>query len=152
MTRLRKVVAKRLVEAQQNAAMLTTFNEVDMSHVMKLRKEYKEKFKDTHGIGLGFMSFFTKACVEALKACPDINAFIDGEDIVYRNYYDISMAVSTPKGLVVPVVRDCDELSFAGIENAIKDLAIKGRDGKLTTEDMQGGGFTITNGGVFGSV
>jgi 2-oxoglutarate dehydrogenase E2 component (dihydrolipoamide succinyltransferase) len=152
MSRLRKVVAKRLVEAQQSAAMLTTFNEIDMSHVMKLRKQYKEKFKDIHGIGLGFMSFFTKAVVEALKACPDINAYIDGEDIVYRNYFDVSVAVSTPKGLVVPVIRDCDKLSFAGVESSIMDYALRGRDGKLSADDMQGGGFTITNGGVFGSL
>jgi 2-oxoglutarate dehydrogenase E2 component (dihydrolipoamide succinyltransferase) len=152
MSRLRRVVAKRLVEAQHNAAMLTTFNEIDMSYVMRLRKQYKERFKETHGIGLGFMSFFTKAVVEALKACPDINAYIDDEDIVYRNYYDVSVAVSTPKGLVVPVVRDCDQLSFAGVEAAIVDYAIRGRDGKLSADDMQGGGFTITNGGVFGSL
>ena len=152
MTRLRKVVAKRLVEAQHNAAMLTTFNEIDMSHVMNIRKQYKERFKETHGTNLGFMSFFVKATVEALKACPDINAYIDGEDIVHRNYYDVSIAVSTPKGLVVPVVRDCDELSFAGVESTILDYALRGRDGKLSTEEMQGGGFTITNGGVFGSL
>lgn len=152
MSRLRRVVAKRLVEAQHNAAMLTTFNEIDMSYVMKLRKQYKERFKETHGIGLGFMSFFTKAVVEALKACPDINAYIDDEDIVYRNYYDVSVAVSTPKGLVVPVIRDCDQLSFAGVESTIVDYALRGRDGKLSADDMQGGGFTITNGGVFGSL
>jgi len=152
MSRLRKVVAKRLVEAQHNAAMLTTFNEVDMSHVMNLRKKYKEQFKDTHGIGLGFMSFFIKASVEALKASPDINAYIDGDDIVYRNYFDVSVAVSTPKGLVVPVVRDCDKLSFSGVESSILDYALRGREGKISTDEMQGGGFTITNGGVFGSL
>jgi 2-oxoglutarate dehydrogenase E2 component (dihydrolipoamide succinyltransferase) len=152
MTRLRKVVAKRLVEAQQNAAMLTTFNEIDMSHVMDLRKKYKERFKETHGVGLGFMSFFVKATVEALKFCPAINAFIDGDDIVSRHYFDVSIAVSTPKGLVVPVVKDCDKLSFNQVESSILDFALRGRDGKLTTEDMQGGGFTITNGGTFGSL
>ena len=152
MSRLRKVVAKRLVEAQHNAAMLTTFNEVDMSHVMDLRKKYKERFKETHGIGLGFMSFFIKASVEALKASPDINAYIDGDDIVYRNYFDVSVAVSTPKGLVVPVVRDCDQLSFSGVESSILDYALRGKEGKIGTDEMQGGGFTITNGGIFGSL
>lgn len=152
MSRLRKVVAKRLVEAQQNAAMLTTFNEVDMSGVMNLRKKYKESFKETHGIGLGFMSFFIKATVESLKAIPGINAYIDGDDIVSRNYYDVSVAVSTPKGLVVPVVRDCDKLSFSEVESSIMDFALRGRAGKLTTDEMVGGGFTITNGGVFGSL
>lgn len=152
MSNLRKVIAKRLVEAQHNAAMLTTFNEIDMSSVMDLRKKYKERFKETHGIGLGFMSFFVKASVEALKSCADINAYIDGDDIVYRNYYDISIAVSTPRGLVVPVVRDCDKLTFSGVESNILDYAQKGREGKLTMDDMQGGGFTITNGGTFGSL
>lgn len=152
MSRLRKVVAKRLVEAQHNAAMLTTFNEVDMSHVMDLRKKYKEGFKETHGIGLGFMSFFIKATVEALKASPDINAYIEGDDIVYRNYYDVSVAVSTPKGLVVPVIRNCDKLSFSGVESSILDYALRGKEGKIGTEEMQGGGFTITNGGIFGSL
>jgi 2-oxoglutarate dehydrogenase E2 component (dihydrolipoamide succinyltransferase) len=132
--------------------MLTTFNEIDMSGVMDLRKKYKERFKDIHGIGLGFMSFFIKATVEALKQCPEINAYIDGDDICYRNYFDISVAVSTPKGLVVPVIKNCDQLSFAGVENTILDFALRGRDGKLTTDDMQGGGFTITNGGTFGSL
>jgi 2-oxoglutarate dehydrogenase E2 component (dihydrolipoamide succinyltransferase) len=152
MSRLRKVIAKRLVEAQHNAAMLTTFNEIDMSYVMQLRSKYKERFKEIHGIGLGFMSFFIKATVEGLKSFPEINAFIEEDDIVSRHYFDISIAVSTPKGLVVPVVRDCDQLSFSGIENSIIDYAKRGRDGKLSTDDMQGGGFTITNGGVFGSL
>jgi 2-oxoglutarate dehydrogenase E2 component (dihydrolipoamide succinyltransferase) len=152
MSRLRKVVAKKLVEAQQTAAMLTTFNEIDMSAVMELRKKYKEKFKETHGIGLGFMSFFVKATVEALKSTPAINAYIEGDDIVSRHYHDISIAVSTPKGLVVPVVKDCDKLKFSEVESSIMDFALRGRDGKLTTEDMQGGGFTITNGGTFGSL
>jgi 2-oxoglutarate dehydrogenase E2 component (dihydrolipoamide succinyltransferase) len=152
MTRLRKVVAKRLVEAQQTAAMLTTFNEVDMSAVMELRKKYKEKFKEAHGIGLGFMSFFVKATVEALKSVPAINAYIEGEDIISRHYHDISVAISTPKGLVVPVVKNCDQLSFSQVESSIMDFALRGRDGKLTTDDMQGGGFTLTNGGTFGSL
>ena len=152
MSRLRKVVATRLVEAQHSAAMLTTFNEIDMSNVMDLRKKYKERFKDVHGIGLGFMSFFVKSAVEALKQCPDINAYIDGDDICYRNYFDISVAVSTPKGLVVPVLKNCDKMSFSGIENGILDFATRGRDGKLSIDDMQGGGFTITNGGTFGSL
>jgi len=152
MSRLRKVVAKRLVEAQHNAAMLTTFNEVDMSAVMDLRKKYKDRFKEIHGIGLGFMSFFVKAVVEALKASPDINAYIDGDDIVYRNYYDISVAVSTPKGLVVPVIRNCDKLSFSGVESSILDFALRGKEGTISTDEMQGGGFTITNGGIFGSL
>ena len=152
MTRLRKVVAKRLVEAQQTAAMLTTFNEIDMSNVMDLRKKYKDRFKETHGIGLGFMSFFVKATVEALKAIPAVNAYIEGDDIVSRHYHDISVAVSTPKGLVVPVVKNCDKLSFSQVESSIMDFALRGRDGKLTTDDMQGGGFTITNGGTFGSL
>ena len=152
MSRLRKVVATRLVEAQHNAAMLTTFNEIDMSHVMELRKKYKDRFKEVHGLGLGFMSFFVKAAVEALKQCPDINAYIDGDDICYRNYFDLSVAVSTPKGLVVPVLRNCDKMSFVGIEKGILDFATRGRDGKISMEEMQGGGFTITNGGTFGSL
>lgn len=152
MSRLRKVIATRLVEAQHNAAMLTTFNEIDMSYVMQLRGKYKERFKEEHGVGLGFMSFFVKAAVEGLKTFPDINAYIEDDNIVSRHYYDVSIAVSTPKGLVVPVVRDCDKLSFSGIESSILDYAKRGRDGKLSTDDMQGGGFTITNGGVFGSL
>lgn len=152
MSTLRKVIAKRLVSAQHEAAMLTTFNEVDMSSIMELRKLYKERFKETHGIGLGFMSFFVKACVEALKSSEAINAYIDGDNIVYRNYYDISIAVSTPKGLVVPVVRDCDKKSFSDVEKSIYDYAIRGREGKLSMDEMQGGGFTITNGGTFGSL
>ena len=152
MSRLRKVVATRLVEAQHNAAMLTTFNEIDMSHVMELRKKYKDRFKEIHGIGLGFMSFFVKASVEALKQCPDINAYLDGDDICYRNYFDLSVAVSTPKGLVVPVLRNCDKMSFVGIEKGILEFANRGREGKLSMDEMQGGGFTITNGGTFGSL
>ncbi|OOR99889.1 dihydrolipoamide succinyltransferase [Haemophilus paracuniculus] len=152
MTRLRKRVAERLLEAKNTTAMLTTFNEVDMQPIMTLRKQYGEKFEKQHGVRLGFMSFYIKAVVEALKRYPEINASIDGDDIVYHNYFDISIAVSTPRGLVTPVVRDCDKLSMAEIEKTIKTLAEKGRDGKLTVEDLTGGNFTITNGGVFGSL
>ncbi|GHF96463.1 2-oxoglutarate dehydrogenase complex dihydrolipoyllysine-residue succinyltransferase [Thalassotalea marina] len=152
MTRLRKTIANRLLEAKNSTAMLTTFNEVNMKPIMDLRKQYQEVFEKTHDTRLGFMSFYVKACVEALKRFPAVNASIDGDDIVYHNFFDISIAVSTPRGLVTPVLRDADQLSMAGIEKAIKDLAIKGRDGKLTLEDMQGGNFTITNGGVFGSL
>lgn len=152
MTRLRKRVAERLLEAKNTTAMLTTFNEVDMQPIMSLRKQYGEKFEKQHGVRLGFMSFYIKAVVEALKRYPEINASIDGDDIVYHNYFDISIAVSTPRGLVTPVVRDCDKLSMAEIEKTIKTLAEKGRDGKLTVEDLTGGNFTITNGGVFGSL
>ena len=152
MSTLRKVIASRLVNAQHESAMLTTFNEVDMSAILNLRSMYKERFKEAHGVGLGFMSFFVKASVEGLKTSKDINAYIEGDDIVYRNYFDISIAVSTPKGLVVPVVRDCDQKSFAEVETSIYDYAMRGRDGKLGIEEMQGGGFTITNGGVFGSL
>lgn len=152
MTRLRKTIAKRLLEAKNSTAMLTTFNEVNMKPIMDLRKTYQKEFEDRHGIRLGFMSFYVKAVVEALKRFPEVNASIDGDDIVYHNYFDVSIAVSTPRGLVTPVLRDCDKLSLAEIENGIKELAIKGRDGKLTMDEMQGGNFTITNGGVFGSL
>lgn len=152
MTRLRKRIAERLLEAKNTTAMLTTFNEVDMQPIMSLRKTYGEKFEKQHGVRLGFMSFYIKAVVEALKRYPEINASIDGDDVVYHNYFDISIAVSTPRGLVTPVIRNCDKLSMADIEKTIKALAEKGRDGKLTVEDLTGGNFTITNGGVFGSL
>ena len=152
MTRLRKRIAERLLEAKNSTAMLTTFNEVDMQPIMTLRKTYGEKFEKQHGVRLGFMSFYIKAVVEALKRYPEVNASIDGDDVVYHNYFDISIAVSTPRGLVTPVLRDCDKLSMAEIEKLIKALAEKGRDGKLTVEDLTGGNFTITNGGVFGSL
>ncbi|HIF5515142.1 2-oxoglutarate dehydrogenase complex dihydrolipoyllysine-residue succinyltransferase [Pasteurella multocida] len=152
MTRLRKRIAERLLEAKNSTAMLTTFNEVDMAPIMKLRKTYGEKFEKQHGTRLGFMSFYIKAVVEALKRYPEVNASIDGDDIIYHNYFDISIAVSTPRGLVTPVLRNCDKLSMADIEKEIKALADKGRDGKLTVEDLTGGNFTITNGGVFGSL
>ncbi|WP_440055920.1 2-oxoglutarate dehydrogenase complex dihydrolipoyllysine-residue succinyltransferase [Pseudoalteromonas sp. T1lg65] len=152
MTRLRKTIANRLLEAKNSTAMLTTFNEVNMKPIMDLRKQYQEVFEKRHGIRLGFMSFYVKAVVEALKRFPEVNASIDGDDIVYHNYFDVSIAVSTPRGLVTPVLRDCDKLSVSEIEKGIKELAIKGRDGKLTVEDMTGGNFTITNGGVFGSL
>ncbi|WGE34443.1 2-oxoglutarate dehydrogenase complex dihydrolipoyllysine-residue succinyltransferase [Actinobacillus genomosp. 1] len=152
MTRLRKRIAERLLEAKNTTAMLTTFNEVDMQPIMTLRKTYGEKFEKQHGVRLGFMSFYIKAVVEALKRYPEINASIDGDDVVYHNYFDISIAVSTPRGLVTPVIRNCDKLSMADIEKTIKALAEKGRDGKLTVEDLTGGNFTITNGGVFGSL
>ncbi|MFZ7130521.1 2-oxoglutarate dehydrogenase complex dihydrolipoyllysine-residue succinyltransferase [Avibacterium avium] len=152
MTRLRKRVAERLLEAKNSTAMLTTFNEVDMQPIMQLRKKYAEKFEKSHDTRLGFMSFYVKAVVEALKRYPEVNASIDGDDIVYHNYFDISIAVSTPRGLITPVLRNCDKLSMAEIEKQIKVLAEKGRDGKLTVEDLTGGNFTITNGGVFGSL
>ena len=152
MTRLRQTIAKRLKQAQENAALLTTFNEVDMSGVMEMRKENQEDFQSRYGIKLGFMSFFVKACVVALKNFPAVNAEIDGEEIVYKNYYNISFAVGTEKGLVVPVLRNADELSFADIEKNIKEISEKARDGKLTIEDLQGGTFTISNGGVYGSM
>ncbi len=152
MTRLRQTIAKRLKQAQENAALLTTFNEVDMSSVMEMRKENQEDFQSRYGIKLGFMSFFVKACVVALKNFPSVNAEIDGDEIVYKNYYNISFAVGTDKGLVVPVLRNADELSFADIEKNIKDISEKARDGKLTIEDLQGGTFTISNGGVYGSM
>ena len=152
MTRLRQTIARRLKEAQNNAAMLTTFNEVDMTAVMALRGQYKDIFEKRHGVKLGFMSFFTKAVVAALKSVPDVNAEIDGTDIVYKNHYDIGVAVGTDKGLVVPVVRDADTLNLAEIEKAIGGLGKKARDGQLAIEDMQGGTFTITNGGIYGSL
>lgn len=152
MTRLRKRIAERLKEAQNTAAMLTTFNEVDMTAIMELRKAYQDGFVKKHGIKLGFMSFFVKACVDALQAFPAVNAEIDGEDIVYKHYYDIGVAVSSPSGLVVPVIRGADQLGLAGIEQAIGDLAVKARDGKLAMADLTGGTFTITNGGTFGSM
>lgn len=152
MTRLRKRIAERLLEAKNSTAMLTTFNEVDMKPIQDLRKQYGDKFEKQHGVRLGFMSFYIKAVVEALKRYPEINASIDGDEVVYHNYFDISIAVSTPRGLVTPVLRDCDKLSMADIEKQIKVLAEKGRDGKLTVEDLTGGNFTITNGGVFGSL
>ncbi|GAC31924.1 2-oxoglutarate dehydrogenase complex dihydrolipoyllysine-residue succinyltransferase [Paraglaciecola polaris] len=152
MTRLRKTIATRLLEAKNSTAMLTTFNEVNMKPIMDLRKQYQESFEKRHGIRLGFMSFYVKAVTEALKRFPEVNASLDGDDICYHNYFDISIAVSTPRGLVTPVLRDCDNLGMAGIEGGIKALALKGRDGKLSMADMQGGNFTITNGGVFGSL
>ncbi len=152
MTRLRKTIAKRLLEAKNATAMLTTFNEVNMKPIMDLRKKYKDEFEKRHDTRLGFMGFYVKAVTEALKRFPEVNASLDGDDIVYHNYFDISIAVSTPRGLVTPVLRDTDKMSIAEIENGIRDLAIKGRDGKLTMDDMKGGNFTITNGGVFGSL
>ena len=152
MTRLRQTIAKRLKQAQNNAALLTTFNEVDMSGIMEMRKENQEDFKSRYGIKLGFMSFFVKACIEALKSFPAVNAEIDGEDIIYKNYYNISFAVGTEKGLVVPVLKKADELSFADIEKNIKKISEKAKEGKLTIEDLQGGTFTISNGGVYGSM
>ena len=152
MSRLRQTIAKRLKQAQENAALLTTFNEVDMSSIMEMRKENQEDFQSRYGIKLGFMSFFVKACVAALKTFPSVNAEIDGDEIIYKNYYNISFAVGTEKGLVVPVLRDADQLSFADIEKNIKTISEKARDGKITIEDLQGGTFTISNGGVYGSM
>jgi 2-oxoglutarate dehydrogenase E2 component (dihydrolipoamide succinyltransferase) len=152
MTRLRQTIARRLKEAQNAAAMLTTFNEVDMSAVMALRNQYKDAFEQRHGVKLGFMSFFVKAVVAALKAVPDVNAEIDGTDLIYKNHYDIGVAVGTERGLVVPVVRDADALDMAGVEKAIAELGKKARDGALALEDLQGGTFTISNGGVYGSL
>ncbi|MEX9946520.1 2-oxoglutarate dehydrogenase complex dihydrolipoyllysine-residue succinyltransferase [Providencia rettgeri] len=152
MTRLRKRIAERLLEAKNTTAMLTTFNEVNMQPIKDLRKQYGEVFEKRHGVRLGFMSFYVKAAVEALIRYPEVNASIDGDDVVYHNYFDISIAVSTPRGLVTPVLRDVDAMSMADIEKKIKELAVKGRDGKLTVEDLSGGNFTITNGGVFGSL
>jgi 2-oxoglutarate dehydrogenase E2 component (dihydrolipoamide succinyltransferase) len=152
MTRLRQTIARRLKEAQNNAAMLTTFNEVDMTNVMALRNSYKDQFEKTHGVKLGFMSFFVKACIHALKMVPEVNAEIDGQDLVYKNHYDIGVAVGTERGLVVPVVRDADAMSLAGVEKAIGALGKKARDGQLALEDLQGGTFTISNGGVYGSL
>ena len=152
MTRLRLTIAKRLKQAQDNAAMLTTFNEVDMSGIIEMRKENQNDFQDRFGIKLGFMSFFVKACIESLKLFPAINAEIEGENIIYKNYYNISFAVGTEKGLVVPVLKNADEMSFADIEKKIKELSDKARDGKITIDDLQGGTFTISNGGVYGSM
>jgi 2-oxoglutarate dehydrogenase E2 component (dihydrolipoamide succinyltransferase) len=152
MSKLRQTIASRLVQAQQQAAMLTTFNEVDMSAVMELRKKYQDDFTKRHGVKLGFMSFFTKAVVQALKDVPGINAQIDGDEIVQNHYYDVGMAVSTDKGLMVPVIKHCDTLDMAGIEKAIGEAAKKARDGKITLADLEGGVFTITNGGIFGSM
>ncbi|WP_394129980.1 2-oxoglutarate dehydrogenase complex dihydrolipoyllysine-residue succinyltransferase [Shewanella maritima] len=152
MTRLRKTIANRLLEAKNSTAMLTTFNEVNMKPIMDIRKQYQETFEKRHGIRLGFMSFYVKAVTEALKRFPEVNASIDGDDIVYHNYFDVSIAVSTPRGLVTPVLRDTDTMSLADIEKNVRELAIKGRDGKLSVDDMTGGNFTVTNGGVFGSL
>jgi 2-oxoglutarate dehydrogenase E2 component (dihydrolipoamide succinyltransferase) len=152
MSTIRQRIAERLVAAQQTAAILTTFNEADMSAVMALRAKYKEAFQKKHGVALGFMSFFVRACVEALKAFPAVNARIDGSDIVYQHFYDIGVAVSTEKGLMVPVLRDAGRMSFADIEKGIAELAKKARENKITVADLQGGTFTITNGGVFGSL
>jgi len=152
MTRLRLTIAKRLKEAQENAAMLTTFNEVDMSEVIAMRNQYKEEFQNKYSVKLGFMSFFVKACVIGLKNFPAINAEIQGDEIVYKNYYNISIAVGTDRGLVVPVLRETDEMSFADIEKNIGNLGAKARDGKITIDDLQGGTFTITNGGIYGSM
>ena len=152
MTRLRKTIALRLKESQNTAAQLTTFNEVDMTRVMAMRSEYKDSFEKRHGVRLGFMGFFVKACVAALKELPNVNAEIEGDNIIYKNYYDIGVAVSTDRGLVVPVVRDADQLSLAGIEKAVVDFGTRARDNKLKLEELQGGTFSLTNGGVFGSL
>ncbi len=152
MSNLRKTISRRLVEAKNTTAMLTTFNEVDMGPIMEIRKKYKDKFKEIHGANLGFMSFFTKACCYALQQFPSVNAYIDGENILYHDYCDISIAVSAPKGLVVPVIRNAESLGMAEIERAVTDLATKAKNNKLTIEEMSGGTFTITNGGVFGSM
>ncbi|MES2601792.1 MAG: 2-oxoglutarate dehydrogenase complex dihydrolipoyllysine-residue succinyltransferase [Pseudomonadota bacterium] len=152
MTRLRQTIARRLKDVQNTAAMLTTFNEVDMSHVMALRAQYKDAFEKKHGAKLGFMGFFTKACVQALKDIPAVNAEIDGTDLIYKNYYHVGVAVGTDKGLVVPVVRDCDQKSIADIEKSIADFGRRARDGQLKIDEMQGGTFTITNGGIYGSL
>ncbi len=152
MSRLRQTIAKRLKQAQENAALLTTFNEVDMANIIKMRKDYQDDFVKKYGVKLGFMSFFVKASIEALKLFPAVNAEIDGEEIVYKNYYNISFAVATDKGLVVPVLKNADEMSFAQIESEIKTISEKARDGKISIEDLQGGTFTISNGGVYGSM
>ena len=152
MTQLRKTVSRRLVEAKNTTVMLTTFNEVDMGAIMEIRSQYKDKFKESHGVGLGFMSFFTKACAYALQEFPAVNAYISNEEIIFHDYCDISIAVSAPKGLVVPVIRNAESLSMADIEKKVIELATKARDNKLSLEEMQGGTFTITNGGVFGSL
>ena len=152
MTKLRQTIARRLKDAQNTAAMLTTFNDVDMTAVMKLRSQYKDVFEKKHGTKLGFMGFFAKACVQALKDVPAVNAEIDGQDLVYKNYYHVAVAVGTDKGLVVPVVRDADQLSIAEIEKTIADFGKRAREGKLSIDEMQGGTFTITNGGIYGSL
>ncbi len=152
MSTIRQRIAERLVAAQQTAAILTTFNEADLSAVLALRTKYKESFQKKHGVGLGFMGFFVKACCEALRTFPAVNAFLDGSDVIYHHYVDVGVAVSTEKGLMVPVLRNADRLTFAQIEKGIADLAAKARDGKITVSDLQGGTFTITNGGVFGSL
>jgi 2-oxoglutarate dehydrogenase E2 component (dihydrolipoamide succinyltransferase) len=152
MSRLRQTIAKRLKEAQNNAAMLTTFNEVDMSNVISMRKDNQEDFQNSYGIKLGFMSFFVKACIVGLKLFPAINAEVENDEMVYKNYYNVSFAVGTEKGLVVPVLKNADEMSFADIEKNIKDLSDKAKNGSLTIEDLQGGTFTISNGGVYGSM
>ena len=152
MSNLRKTISRRLVEAKNSTAMLTTFNEVDMSAIMELRTKYKDSFKETHGVGLGFMSFFTKACCIALQEWKAVNAYIDGDEIIYHNYCDISIAVSAPKGLVVPVIRNAESMSMAEIEKSVAELAAKAKENKLSIEEMTGGTFTITNGGVFGSL
>ena len=152
MTKLRQTIARRLKEAQSAAAMLTTFNEVDMTEMMALRARYKDAFEKKHGVKLGFMGFFVKACCQALKEVPAVNAEIDGADIIYKNFCHIGVAVGTDKGLVVPVVRDADQMSIAGVEKAIGEFGRRARDGKLSIEDMQGGTFTISNGGVYGSL
>ncbi|WP_404381615.1 2-oxoglutarate dehydrogenase complex dihydrolipoyllysine-residue succinyltransferase [Caenispirillum salinarum] len=152
MSRLRRRIAERLKEAQNTAAMLTTFNEVDMTNLMALRNQYKDKFEKKHGVKLGFMSFFAKACIQALQEIPAVNAEISGDSIIYKNHYDIGIAVGTPQGLVVPVVKDCDQMGFAGIEKTIGDFGKRARDGKLSMDEMSGGTFTISNGGVYGSL
>ncbi|WP_082980250.1 2-oxoglutarate dehydrogenase complex dihydrolipoyllysine-residue succinyltransferase, partial [Labrys sp. WJW] len=152
MTKLRQTIARRLKEAQANAAMLTTFNEVDMTNVMALRNQYKDLFEKKHGVKLGFMSFFVRACTQALKEMPAVNAEIDGQDIIYKNYCHVGVAVGTDKGLVVPVIRDAETLGLAGIEKTIADFGKRARDGQLKIEEMQGGTFTISNGGVYGSL
>jgi 2-oxoglutarate dehydrogenase E2 component (dihydrolipoamide succinyltransferase) len=152
MTRLRAKIAERLLQAQQNAAMLTTFNEVNLKAVIDLRNQYKDRFEEKHAVKLGFMSFFVKASIEALKRFPAINASIDGNDIIYHGYYDIGIAVTTPRGLIVPILRDADQLDFAGIEKGIHDFGNKARNGSISVEDLSGGTFTITNGGIFGSM
>lgn len=152
MTKIRKVIATRLVEAQQTTAMLTTFNEIDLAQVMAIREKYKESFQKEHGAKLGFMSFFVKAAVSALKAVPDLNSYIDGDEIVRREYFDIGVAVGTDKGVIVPVIRNCDQLNFAQIEEQIESFATRAKEGKLSVDDLQGAGFTITNGGTYGSL
>jgi 2-oxoglutarate dehydrogenase E2 component (dihydrolipoamide succinyltransferase) len=152
MSNLRKTISRRLVESKNTTAMLTTFNEVDMTRIMEIRKQFKDKFKESHGVNLGFMSFFAKACAIALSEWPTVNAYIDGDQILYHDYADISIAVSTPRGLTVPVIRNVESLSMAEVEKAVVVLAGKARDSKLTADDLQGGTFTITNGGVFGSL